>query len=240
MLFVSMLAIAVLTSEPFSSPAPTICQSLPDLSTVTSDLSLPLLSSRSKTGRVTPGTRSIVRLGGVWADRPAYFVLYVPPQITSETKLPLVVDLPGNGGYHNGFGDVCTGKPENQSFGYGLTRGKDALVASVPFLHDNYSLAHTWLVDCRSLACLRISVCFYSFGSFACFCCCCFFLVPVIPPSSAFYRHISIIHWIDSNVACLSASTTPFSLIHGLSMTPLRLICVHKGTFSLDLKPQLV
>ena len=146
MLFVSMLAIAVLTSEPFSSPAPTICQSLPDLSTVTSDLSLPLLSSRSKTGRVTPGTRSIVRLGGVWADRPAYFVLYVPPQITSETKLPLVVDLPGNGGYHNEFGDVCTGKPENQSFGYGLTRGNDALVASVPFLHDNYSLAITWLV----------------------------------------------------------------------------------------------
>ena len=71
MLFAGILTITI-TPEAYDSPVPTICQSFPDLSTVPADLSLRSLSSRSKSGRVASGTRSIVRLGGAWADRPAY------------------------------------------------------------------------------------------------------------------------------------------------------------------------
>ena len=143
-----LLQMLILAYEAFGSPAPTVCNSLPDLSAVNPDLVLPTLSPLPTTGRVAPNTRCTINLGGVWEKRPAYFVLYVPPptvsQIKGEERMPLVVDLPGNGGYHNQYGDVCTGKPENQSFGFGLTRGSEALVASVPFLHDDYSLAITW------------------------------------------------------------------------------------------------
>ena len=111
-------------------PAPTTCEALPDMKTVPSDLTLPPLTPLSSTARVSPGQRSIVRLPGEWASRHAYIVLYIPPkqQPSSEASMgnstsPLILDLPGNGNYHNQYGDMCTGRPENVSLGYGLTGG---------------------------------------------------------------------------------------------------------------------
>jgi len=146
------------------SAAPTTCPSLPDMSTVAADLALPPLSPlpAGAGALVAPGTRSVVKLGGAWGVRDAYVVIYVPPLTPQQqqrgtrqmSKLPVVVDLPGNGGYHNAYGDVCTGRPENQSLGFGLARGggaeHPALVVSVPFLQHNYSIATNWWGDAGS------------------------------------------------------------------------------------------
>lgn len=123
--------------------APTLCDSLPDMTSVAADIAVPPLTAAPP----RPGQRSIVRLPGVWAAREAYIVLYLPPAPISAARFPVVVELPGNGHYHDHDGDVCTGRPENCTLGYGLTGGADAVWASVPFLLDNYSLAITWWGD---------------------------------------------------------------------------------------------
>ena len=180
--------------------APTTCSSLPDLTTVAQDLTVPPLSP----GPPRPGRRTRMQLGGMWTSRPAYAILYTPPEWPERVatasagstasadsaatgsansadsaatgsadsaatgsadsaatgsagrttgadsapsqpeRLPIIIELPGNGGFHDHFGDVCTGLPENSSLGFGLSGGEGALWAAVPFLHTNYSLAKQW------------------------------------------------------------------------------------------------
>lgn len=36
--------------------------------------------------------------------------LYLPPDWRPGEKYPILVEYPGNGGYRNALGDICTGK----------------------------------------------------------------------------------------------------------------------------------
>ncbi len=75
-------------------------------------------------------------------------VLYLPSNWNSEQRWPIFVELPGNGGFRNALGDVCTGKPEDCSLGYGLTNGQDWIWLSLPFLNsDGSEMATTWWGD---------------------------------------------------------------------------------------------
>jgi hypothetical protein len=107
---------------------------MPDLRSIPADLSVPPLSAG------TPAAGQRTRLG--------LNVLYLPTDWQMTHRLPLLIELPGNGGYTNAAGDTCTGKPEDSCMGYGLSGGRGFIWLCVPFLAaDGSSLALKWWGD---------------------------------------------------------------------------------------------
>lgn len=115
-------------------PALLIAAELPDISTVSPDLAVPALSE----GPPAAGKR--VRLG--------LSVLYLPTDWQPGAKMPVIVELAGNGGYTNKFGDVSTGLPEGSNLGYGLSAGRGFIWLCVPYLNaKGDAIAITWWGD---------------------------------------------------------------------------------------------
>lgn len=94
---------------------------LPDIRTVPADLEVPALSD----GAPAAGKR--VKQG--------LHVLYLPTDWKPKAKMPVLVELAGNGGYINKFGDVSTGRPEGSNLGYGLSGGRGFIWLCVPYLN---------------------------------------------------------------------------------------------------------
>lgn len=114
-----LLAIAISAAE------------LPDIRTIPADLEVPALSE----GPPTAGKRVKVGL----------HVLYLPTDWKPGVKMPLIVELAGNGGYTNKFGDVSTGLPEGSNLGYGLSGGKGFIWLCSPYLNEKGDeIAITW------------------------------------------------------------------------------------------------
>jgi len=100
---------------------PIAAAELPDISTVPADLDVPALSE----GPPAAGKR--VRHG--------LSILYLPTDWKAGVKMPVIVELAGNGGYTNKFGDVSTGFPEGSNLGYGLSAGRGFIWLCVPYLN---------------------------------------------------------------------------------------------------------
>lgn len=116
---------------------------LPDLRTVPADLTVPALSD----GSPAPGKR-VKRTAGAEPGSRVYHVLYLPPDWKPDAKLPVLVELAGNGGYTNQFGDISTGRPEGSNLGYGLSGGRGFIWLCVPYLNAaGNDLALTWWGD---------------------------------------------------------------------------------------------
>ena len=116
---------------------------LPDLRSVPPDLVVPTLG----TGAPAPGQRVMQTLPG-WQGQPVYHVLYLPTDWKPGVKLPVLVELAGNGGYSNQFGDISTGRPEGSNLGYGLSAGRGFIWVCVPYLNAaGNDLALTWWGD---------------------------------------------------------------------------------------------
>ncbi len=94
---------------------------LPDISSVPADLVVPPLSE----GSPAAGKRVIQGL----------HVLYLPADWKAGTKWPVIVELAGNGGYTNKYGDVSTGRPEGSNLGYGLSAGRGFIWLCAPYLN---------------------------------------------------------------------------------------------------------
>jgi hypothetical protein len=106
-------------------------QDLPDIRTVPPDLEVPALSA----GPPAAGKRVKVGL----------HVLYLPTDWKPDVKMPVIVELAGNGGYTNKFGDVSTGLPEGSNLGYGLSAGHGFIWLCAPYLNEKGdALAITW------------------------------------------------------------------------------------------------
>lgn len=107
---------------------------LPDISSVTPDLSVPEL------GEGLPAAGKRVRHG--------LSILYLPTDWKADAKWPVLVELPGNGGYSNKYGDVSTGLPEGSKLGYGLSAGRGFIWVCVPCLNDRGGgIALSWWGD---------------------------------------------------------------------------------------------
>ena len=65
-------------------------------------------------------------------DSNLYSVLYLPKNYKPYKKYPVIVEFPGNIYYTNTV--YSTGKPEHCVIGYGITKGKDAIWVSMPFV----------------------------------------------------------------------------------------------------------
>jgi hypothetical protein len=70
-----------------------------------------------------------------WEQTDVYHTLYLPPDWTEESRLPVIVEFPGNGGYRNGR-DVSDGTVDGCMLGYGLTAGENAIWICLPFVKE--------------------------------------------------------------------------------------------------------
>ena len=112
-------------------PSLLVAAELPDIQSVPPDLVVPALSED------TPAAGKRVR-----HDRN---ILYLPTDWKADTKWPVIVELAGNGGYKNKYGDVSTGLPEGSNLGYGLSGGKGFIWLCVPYLNaKGDQIAITW------------------------------------------------------------------------------------------------
>jgi hypothetical protein len=68
-----------------------------------------------------------------WEKTKVHHTLYLPPGWTKQSRLPIVVEFPGNGGFRNGR-DVSDGTVDGCMLGYGLTAGKNAIWVCLPFV----------------------------------------------------------------------------------------------------------
>jgi hypothetical protein len=102
-------------------PSLLVAAELPDIQSVPPDLVVPVLSEG------TPAAGKRVRHG--------LNILYLPTDWKADKKWPVMVELAGNGGYKNKYGDVSTGLPEGSNLGYGLSGGKGFIWLCVPYLN---------------------------------------------------------------------------------------------------------
>ncbi len=116
------------------------CFGAPDIASVPADLEIPALTADAP----TPGRRVLLPL---FESAPPV-VLYLPVDWDPARKMPVLIELAGNGNYRNAFGDVSTGRPEGSRLGYGLSGGRGYLWVCVPFLNAaGDDLAITWWGD---------------------------------------------------------------------------------------------
>jgi hypothetical protein len=72
-------------------------------------------------------------------------VLYLPTDWKPSAKMPVIVELAGNGRYTNKFGDVSNGLPEGSNLGYGLSAGRGFIGLCSPYLNEKGDeIAITW------------------------------------------------------------------------------------------------
>ncbi|MEM7010392.1 MAG: hypothetical protein AAF585_02810, partial [Verrucomicrobiota bacterium] len=117
-------------------------QNLPDIREVEPDLEVPPIAD----GPAAAGKR-VLQAHPDWTVE---HTLYLPPswKADSKQKLPVLIELPGNGGYRNRLGDECTGRPEGCKLGYGISGGEGYIWASMPFVNEaGDSIAIQWWGD---------------------------------------------------------------------------------------------
>ena len=102
---------------------------LPDLTTVLPDLVVPPMVE----GAAAPGRRVRAVTTG-WEGTEVHHALYLPPEWTEQSRLPVLVELPGNGSYRNAYGDACDGSVAGCVLGHGMSGGSGFLWVSVPLV----------------------------------------------------------------------------------------------------------
>jgi hypothetical protein len=84
----------------------------PDLHTIPPDLVRPpMVNATPAAGQRVRATHSS------YAHTQAYHALYLPTDWVPGRKYPVVVEYMGNGPWHDGVGDVSTGRPEDSNLG---------------------------------------------------------------------------------------------------------------------------
>jgi hypothetical protein len=115
-------------------------QELPDIRSVPPDLEVPALTEDAP----APGKRVKYKLEG-WKDKSFYNVLYLPTDWKQGAKMPVIVELAGNGNFASKQGDVSKGVPEGSNLGYGLSAGKGFIWLCVPYVNGKGDeIAITW------------------------------------------------------------------------------------------------
>jgi hypothetical protein len=109
-----------------------VLEKLRDVRSVPPDLVIPPLSE----GAPAAGRRVRHALAE-FAGTDVHHILYLPRDWRQGKRYPVLIEYPGNGPYHNSFGDVCTGKVEDCRLGYGISGGKHFIWACAPFVDSS-------------------------------------------------------------------------------------------------------
>jgi hypothetical protein len=110
-------------------PTMMVGQELPDVTSVAADLEVPVMVI----GAPEAGKRVRAVTTG-WEETEVHHSLWLPPEWTATTRWPVVVELAGNGGYKNKYGDVCDGSVAGCRLGYGMSGGRGMIWVSAPFV----------------------------------------------------------------------------------------------------------
>lgn len=120
-------------------------EQLPDVTSVVADLEVPMM----KMGAPEPGQRVQAVTAG-WEGTEVHHALWLPPEWTPAARWPVVVELAGNGGYKNPYGDVCDGSVAGCRLGYGMSGGRGMIWVCAPFVEvkdGNKRNAQKWWGD---------------------------------------------------------------------------------------------
>ncbi len=101
----------------------------PNLNDVPADLTVPALES----GTPAAGRRVRATTAG-WEGTAVHHALYLPTDWTPASRLPVIVEYAGNGGYANKLGDTSDGTVAGCMLGYGLSAGRGFLWVTLPFV----------------------------------------------------------------------------------------------------------
>ncbi len=106
-------------------------QEFPDIRSVTADLEMPTMVDV----KASRGLRVKRYIKGQ-VNKAVYHSLYLPRDWNAMQKWPILVELPGNGGYRDKLDDACSGRPEDACLGYGISAGEGFLWICCPFLNS--------------------------------------------------------------------------------------------------------
>jgi len=104
-------------------------QELPDIRDVAADLTVPEMVEEAP----APGKRVRAVTAG-WEDTAVHHALYLPPDWTPQARLPVLVELPGNGRYQNAYGDTSDGMVSGCRLGYGISGGRGMIWVCAPLV----------------------------------------------------------------------------------------------------------
>lgn len=113
-----------------SATSPLVAQeTAPDIRSIEPDLSVPEMKDSP------PKAGNRVRWYPLPESQPdLYGVLTLPDNYAPDGNHPLIIELPGNGGYRSPFGDECSGRPEGCNLGWGISEGRDFVWLALPFV----------------------------------------------------------------------------------------------------------
>jgi len=63
-----------------------------------------------------------------------YHTLYLPVEWEAGRRYPVIVEYAGNGPYRSAYGDLCTGRVEDCTLGYGIGGGSKFIWACLPYI----------------------------------------------------------------------------------------------------------
>jgi len=113
-------------------------QEWPDIRTVPADLTVPEMTTMEPAaGRRVRRVLDAPSSAAEAKSNSVYHSLYLPSDWDRTQHYPIIVELPGNGGYRDVLGDECSGRPEGCSLGYGITGGEKFIWLCLPFLNDS-------------------------------------------------------------------------------------------------------
>lgn len=156
---------------------------LPDLSSVPTDLIVP----KAIDGAPKAGHR-VIQTTANWERTQVHHLLYLPTDWQPKGSWAVIVEYPGNGPYHNAFGDTNSGEVEGCQLGYGIGAGRGYIWICMPFIEKVGTSVHNairWWGDIEETKryCIatvkavcetyggdssRVLLCGFSRGSIAC------------------------------------------------------------------------
>ncbi len=122
----------------FAISMPTCAQEWPDIRSLPADLTVPEMTTMEPAaGRRVRRVLDVPSSAADPKSNRVYHTLYLPSDWDRTKQYPIIVELPGNGGYRDALGDECSGRPEGCSLGYGITAGEKFIWLCLPFLNDS-------------------------------------------------------------------------------------------------------
>jgi hypothetical protein len=102
-----------------------------ELSSIPADLVVP----RAAAGVPAPGRR-VPQTLPAWDGTEVHHALFLPEDWRPDRRFPVILEYAGNGGYRSEWGDLCTGRVEDCSLGYGISGGRGFLWVCAPFVDE--------------------------------------------------------------------------------------------------------
>jgi len=107
-------------------------QQVRDIQEVKADLTVPkMVKEKPAAGKRVAQTHPD------YAKTDVYHSIYLPTDWEPGKQYPIIFEYAGNGPYRSQYGDECTGKVDDCSMGYGISRGKGFIWVCLPYLNAN-------------------------------------------------------------------------------------------------------